>query len=76
MARDEIGRILQQAHGGRYLVRIRAVNPSGNTVDIVGYVTAIKDDGDIKVCEGDPEHGLIHEFPARSILGVARVHGA
>jgi len=76
MALDEIRRILGQAHDGRHLVRVRAVNPSGNTVDIVGYVTAIREDGGIRVSSGDPLHGDVHDFPPRSILGVERVHGA
>jgi hypothetical protein len=76
MARDAIRKTLDLANRGRYLIRVRAVNPSGNTVDIVGYVTAIREDGGIRVCQGDPEHGQIHEFPPRSILGVERVHGS
>ncbi|MHC4340836.1 MAG: hypothetical protein ACYSX0_11570 [Planctomycetota bacterium] len=75
MALDDISRILGQAHDGRYLVKIRAVNPSGNTVDIVGYVTAIREDGSIRVSCGDPQHGDVHDIPPRSILGVERVHG-
>jgi len=76
MGTDDIPRILGQAHDGRYLVRVRAVNPSGNTVDIVGYVTAIRKDGGIRISTGDPLHGDVHDFPPRSILGVERVHGA
>lgn len=76
MALDEIRRILGQAHDGRHLVRVRAVNASGNTVDIVGYVTAFREDGGIRIRSGDPLHGDVHDFPPRSILGVERVHGA
>ena len=74
MAVDHIRSLLDQAHGGRYLVRVRAVNSTGNTVDIVGFVTAIREDGGIRLCEGDPERGQIHEFAPQRILGVERVH--
>ncbi|MFI5403636.1 MAG: hypothetical protein ACHQ1G_11925 [Planctomycetota bacterium] len=76
MARDTIRKALDLANRGRYVVRIRAINPSGNTVDVVGYVTEVKDDGGIRVLRGDPEHGQVHELEPRSILGVERVHGA
>ena len=76
MARDDIRKSLDLANRGRYLIRVRAINPSGNTVDIVGYVTEVREDGSIRVLHGDPEHGQVHEFPPRSILGVTRVHGA
>ncbi|MCK6458584.1 MAG: hypothetical protein L6Q95_01660 [Planctomycetes bacterium] len=76
MARNDIHRALEVAHDGRYLVRVRAVNPSGNTVDIAGYVTEVRKDGGIRVSVGDPERGLIHDFGPDRILGVERVHGA
>jgi len=76
MAPDGILSALEHAHHGRYLVRIRAVNRSGNTVDVVGYVTEIGTDGRIRVTGGDPRHGDVHDFLARHILGVARVHGS
>jgi hypothetical protein len=76
VADSDISRILVEARDGRYLVRVRAVNPSGNTVDIVGYVTAITGDGGIRLSHGDPHHGLVHDFPRSSILRVERVHGA
>lgn len=76
MADDDIRRTLVEARDGRYLVSVRAVNASGNTVDIVGYVTAIGRDGGIRLSHGDPQHGLVHDFPPSSILGVERVHGA
>jgi hypothetical protein len=76
MALGEILSILGQAHDGCHLVRVRAVKSSGNTVDIVGYVTAIREDGGIRVSSGDPLRGDVHDFPPRGILGVERVHGA
>ncbi len=76
MPRDDISKSLDHANRGRYLIRVRAINPSGNTVDIVGYVTEVREDGGIRVLHGDPEHGLVHEFQPRSILGVERVHRA
>ena len=76
MADDDDRRILVEARDGRHLVRVRAVNASGNTVDIVGYVTAIAGDGGIRLSHGDPQHGLVHDFSRWSILGVERVHGA
>ena len=76
MARDDIRKSLDLANRGRYLIRVRAINPSGNTVDIVGYVTEVRQDGGIRVLHGDAERGQVHEFPAQSILGVTRVHGA
>jgi len=76
MARDDIRKFLDEAHGGHYLIRVRAVNPSGLTVDITGYVTEVRRDGGIRFLHGDPEHGQVHEFPPTSILGVERVHGA
>lgn len=76
MPRDAIRKTLDLANRGRYLIRVRAINPSGNTVAIVGLVTEIRQDGGIRVCEGDPESGQMHDFPPRSILGVERVHGA
>jgi hypothetical protein len=76
MARDDIHRALELTHDGRYLVRVRAVNAAGNTVDVAGYVTEIRMDASIRVSEGDPERGQVHDFGARSILAVERVHGA
>ena len=76
MARGEIIRDLNHAHAGRYLVRIRAVNPSGNTIDVEGYVMAITQDGAVRVRQDDPQRGRIHELPPERILDVQRVHGA
>lgn len=76
MVRDEIRRALEVAHNGRYLVRVRTVNPSGNTVDIAGYVTEVRKDGSIRVSVGDPERGLVHDLGPDRILAVDRVHGA
>lgn len=76
MASDDIRRDLGQAHDGRYLVRVRAINRSGYTVDVVGYVTTMREDGGIRLHSGDPEGGLVHEFPPSGILGVERVHGS
>jgi hypothetical protein len=75
METDVIRGFLAHAHGGHYLVRIRAVNPAGNTVDVVGYVTEVREDGGIRVSADDAERGHIHEFAPRDILGVERVHG-
>jgi hypothetical protein len=76
MASERIRKALEMAHDGRYLVRVRAVNPSGNTVDIVGYVTEVRKDGVVCVSAGDAAHGLIHEFGRDRVLAVDRVHGA
>jgi hypothetical protein len=76
MALDDVGLALGHAHKGHYLVRVRAVNRSGNTVDIVGYVTAIRDDGRVRITGGDPEQGHAHDFQAERILAVERLHGA
>jgi len=76
VASDALSRVLEQAHDGRYLVRIRGVNRSGNTVDVVGYVTALRSDGGIVVCEGDSQSGHVHEFSRERILGVERLHGS
>jgi len=76
MMRDEFSRFLASAHRERFAVTLRAINESGNTVDIVGYVTEIRRDGGIRLCEGDPVSGQVHDVPARRILRVDRVHGA
>jgi hypothetical protein len=76
MARDELRNVLEDAHRGLYLVRFRAVNPSGNTIDRVGYVIGLEGDGRIRFREGDPVRGPVHEFEPRDILAVERVHGA
>lgn len=76
MVRDDILRALQVAHNGRYLVRIRAVNASGNTIDVSGYVTELRGDGGIRVAADDPERGLSHDFGPDRILDVERVHRA
>jgi hypothetical protein len=76
MVREDIRRALEVAHNGRYLVRVRAVNPSGNTVDISGYVTEVRRDGVVRVSAGDPEHGLNHDFGLDRILAVERMHGS
>jgi len=76
MAVDHIRSLLHHAHDGHYLVKIRAVNSAGNTVEVVGYVTEIRDDGCIRVCQGDAEHGPVHEFASQRILGIERTHGS
>ena len=76
MASEKIRKALEMAHDGRYLVRVRAVNPSGNTVDVAGYVTEVRKDGVVRVSAGDPARGLIHEFVQDRVLAVDRVHGA
>jgi hypothetical protein len=68
--------MLEDAHRGLYLVRFRAVNPSGNTHERVGYVIGLRDDGRIRLREGDPVRGPVHEFDLEDILAVERVHGA
>jgi hypothetical protein len=75
MAHGDIRRILNDAHAGRYLVRIRAVNRSGNTIDVEGYVMAITQEGAVRVRQDDPQRGRVHELPPERILSVERVHG-
>jgi hypothetical protein len=75
MTRDEVSRLLALAHRRGFSITLRAINESGNTVDIVGYVTEVRRDS-IRVCEGDPVGGHVHELAARSILRVERNHGA
>jgi hypothetical protein len=76
MVRNDICKALELARAGRYLVRLRAVNTSGNTVDIAGYVTEIRKDGGVRLSAGDPERGLTHDFTADRILDIERVHRA
>jgi len=76
MMRDEFSRFLELAHRERFAVALRAINESGNTVELVGYVTEIRRDGGIRICEGDPVSGHVHDLPARCILRVDRAHGA
>jgi len=72
---DDLPRYLAHAHAHRYLVRIRTVNPSGNTVDFEGYVMAVGK-GSVQVRQDDPQRGRIHEVPFDPILDFNRVHGA
>jgi len=74
--RDEVCEFLDLAHRRGFAVTLRAINDSGNTVDIVGYVTEIREDGGVRIREGDPVGGQVHDFAARSVLRVERVHGA
>lgn len=76
MTLTEIREILDLAHRGQHAVCIRAVNRSGNTIDLVGFVMAIGGDGVVRLREGDPVAGLAHEFSERAVLRAQRVHGA
>jgi hypothetical protein len=72
---NDIRRILDHAHAHRYLVRIRAVNPSGYTVDIEGYVMALGE-GSVRVRQDDPQRGQVHDILFEGILDIDRVHDA
>jgi len=53
---------------------VRAVNESGNTVEVVGLVTEVSRDGNVRLCHGDARRGQIHEFAPGRVLAVERVH--
>ncbi|HEX5136938.1 MAG TPA: hypothetical protein VFY93_08205 [Planctomycetota bacterium] len=76
MRLDDVSRFLGLANRRRHAIRLRAVNLSGNTVEMVGYVTEVRRDGGIRFCEGDAVGGQVHDFSARSVLRVERAHDA